>query len=234
MKLVQLNIEMQKHFDKFLPWIKQQQADVICIQEVFDDDLAMLEKELGMQSYFLPMVPMKAGDNDAIFGCAIFTNLVVKNDTLEYYYVNKNNDRRTNGEKTMHRGIVVVEVEKGNQTFTIGTTHFTWTGDGQPDDQQRADLKALLKLLEKYPNLVIAGDFNAPRPGEIADELAKHLTDNIPPEIDNSLDPKLHRKPGLKRMVDFVWSKGNHKVTNVQMHEGLSDHQGISTTLSTN
>ena len=47
-KLISLNIEGHKHLERFLPYIKEQKADIICLQEVFESGMELFKKEFGM------------------------------------------------------------------------------------------------------------------------------------------------------------------------------------------
>ncbi len=51
MKVITLNIELDKHFDKFIPFIKEQNPDVACLQEVFEKDIDYLSHSLNMHHH---------------------------------------------------------------------------------------------------------------------------------------------------------------------------------------
>ena len=118
-------------------------------------------------------------------------------------------------------------VEKEGETYTIATTHFTWADDGGVNEEQRRDLKQLLKLLRQRGELVLCGDFNAPRGREIFTILSSYLKDNVPPEVQTTLDPKLHRAGALPYVVDYLWSTPKYKATKVKVVSGVSDHMAI-------
>ena len=71
-------------------------------------------------------------------------------------------------------------------------------------------------------------DTNAPRGTFIFDDLAKNYKDNIPESLSSTLDPILHRAKGIEYVVDCVFSTKNYEVSDVKIHEGVSDHKGIS------
>ena len=127
--------------------------------------------------------------------------------------------------------LLCVSAEKGNESFVVGTTHFTWSPDGIPDDFLRKDMKSLLAILQDIPEIVLCGDFNAPRGGEIFDALAQRYKDNIPLEYDTSIDVNLHRD-GKKMadrslMVDGLFTTSFYKCSNVRLVGGVSDHFAI-------
>ncbi|MEA2056412.1 MAG: hypothetical protein U9O78_01685, partial [Patescibacteria group bacterium] len=53
MKLISVNIEGDKHLDKVLPFLKKEQANVICLQEIYEHQQKNFEKELKMNSFFV-------------------------------------------------------------------------------------------------------------------------------------------------------------------------------------
>lgn len=56
LKLISLNIELNKHFERNIPFLKNESADVICLQEVFELDLPYLKEVLGYPCVlFAPM-----------------------------------------------------------------------------------------------------------------------------------------------------------------------------------
>ena len=122
-------------------------------------------------------------------------------------------------------------VAVGDNRFTIGTTHFPWTPDGSASDHQRQACDQLLAVLG-HRELLLCGDFNAPRGGEIFTRLAIHWHDNIPANYTTSIDPKLHSAGPLQLMVDGVFSTPCYQIRDVVLHQGVSDHCAITAKVS--
>ena len=76
--------------------------------------------------------------------------------------------------------------------------------------------------------LVLCGDFNAPRGGEIFTRLATQSRDNVPSHYVTSIDPKLHRAGPLQLMVDGLFSTDGYRLSEVVLHNGVSDHCTIT------
>ena len=51
-------------------------------------------------------------------------------------------------------------------------THFTWTPNAEVNEMQRQDLPTLFASLDRVPEFILCGDFNAPRGKEIFDTIA--------------------------------------------------------------
>jgi exonuclease III len=239
MKIISLNIQSDIHHHLALPFLKNEDKDVVCIQEIFEDDLEMYEKELGMKSFFKPMCYLESfvkGDGkEHILGLAIFTNheavydfeyIIGKEDEIPYFEKPENSLIERNKINIL---VMWTDIKIGNESYKISTSHFTWTPEGISTEYQKEDARKLIKILDtKLREFVLTGDLNAPRGNETFSMLAERYTDNIPLSYDTSLDPELHRTKGsVKRMVDGLFSTKEYKVTNTELREGVSDHKAI-------
>lgn len=233
-KLISLNIERDWHYDRVLPFLKMEQPDVVCLQEVLDRDVERFKRELRMSGIFAPGAIANKGRGTQSLakarvcdGNAIFTSLPVL-DACERKYCGCSDSATVSPESIhWHKLLLAVRLRKGENTFTVATTHFTWTPDGQPDDAQRRDLKALLRALEQFPDIVLCGDFNAPRGREIWTALAARYRDNIPSEYTTSLDQKLHMTPGLRYVVDGLFTTPYYRCSQTRLQCNVSDHCAI-------
>ena len=82
----------------------------------------------------------------------------------------------------------------------------------------------MLSMLRDEGELVLCGDFNAPRNGEIQSLIKKAYKDNTPRHWSTTIDPHLHRISGLRAVVDGVFSSPAYQITNVRCRFGVSDH----------
>jgi endonuclease/exonuclease/phosphatase family metal-dependent hydrolase len=235
LKLISLNIEAHNHLDVILPWLQQEQADVVCLQEVFQTDLSKFEQSLGMKGEFTPLLNITK-PNDyrldplGLWGLAMLTNLPHSEFQSEYYLKNGSGvSELINGQpNSADRAVLWTTVTKAEQDFTIANTHFTWSPAGNQIPLQETTYQAMLEVLTKIPELVLCGDFNSPRgKGSIYDKLANRYQDNIPTDISTTIDGKLHRAGHLQLVVDGLFTSPKYQVENVQIVGGLSDHMAI-------
>lgn len=233
MKLVSLNIERAKHLDRVLAFLQKEKPDVVCFQEVFQPDLADFARRLGMEHAFAPMVLMGRAQPEeppfVPFGIGMLSRFPMENVQRQYYDGKEAAASKAfNGTPQAYaHPLLSLRLQTDEERLTLATTHFSWTPDGKPDDAQRKDLQALLKILEGFDDIVLCGDFNAPRGGEIFTELAKRYTDNIPPHYQTSIDGGLHRAGPLQLMIDGLFSTPQYEVSNVRLQDGVSDHLAI-------
>jgi endonuclease/exonuclease/phosphatase family metal-dependent hydrolase len=238
LSFVQLNIERNKHLQRFIPLLQREKPDVVCLQEVIESYIPEIEKGIGMKVVrFAPMTIWSDNDvNTGIkMGVAIFSRLEAKDIVVDYYVVNGKKpgemtffERGPHQQETIQKVLLSAVFEKDGKEYRIGTTHFTWTPDGEASDTQREDVQAFLKALSKYPEIVFSGDLNAPRGKEIFETIAKEYHDNIPKDLVTSIDQELHRVKGIMLMVDSLFSTPGYEVSNVRTTFGVSDHCAIA------
>src|SRR3989339_649531 len=90
-KLVSLNIELDKHLDIIFPFLEKQASDVFCLQELFEPDFEDFEKNLKMKGFFIPMAKsqgFKKGREKILipYGVGFFSSLPIENPKEDFYY----------------------------------------------------------------------------------------------------------------------------------------------------
>lgn len=249
LSLVSINIERSRHLDRVAAFIKERNPDVVCLQEVMERDLPFLEAAAGGKAVFAQSWRYLGEGELNVEGIAVISRLPVEATSAEQYggmlgELPEFEPRdKIESIKKLKRILLGVEVRKDDVPYRIITTHFTWTPDGQTSDLQRSDMNALLDIAGKYDELVLTGDFNAPRGGEMFAQLAGRYRDNIPSKYIWSLDLALHRQGGsisedVKRfgfegyMVDGLFTTPQYVASDVELHTGVSDHCAITAIIS--
>ncbi len=237
-KLLTLNIEGSKHLDKVVPFFKQENADIVCLQEVFKVDFPKIKKELNMQGKLFPgtniIKPNKFADQlHGLKGVAYLTRL--KHSSIEpYYYMGDNKIKEFVDPYLVNRILVYSVLDINKQKYIVGTTHFPWTPDGKSSKQQWQAFNSLMAFIKKFDGFILCGDFNAPRGGDIFSAFTEYFTDSLPQNITSTLDPALHRKGDrLQLVVDTIFHTSNYEVNQVRVVEGVSDHKAIIGEIST-
>lgn len=253
LNLISVNIEGKRHLDKIERLLEQVRPDVVCMQEVFVDDVSRLSDALAramdgtVTAQFTPIVfktsdgldktadEIATGTHELIeFGNLIMTVLPATGLQEQYYYGDRAHLR-------VHRSGVLTDIalvlsslvlEKDGATFQVATTHFCKNHEGSvTSDFQREQVVGLLQSLEQLGNFIVCGDFNAPRGGEIFTMLAERYTDNIDASYTSSIDPDLHRAGHLPYMVDGLFTTPEYVVTHMHFETGVSDHYAIVATI---
>jgi mRNA deadenylase 3'-5' endonuclease subunit Ccr4 len=236
LKLISINIEQDRHHDTVIPFLLKENADVVCVQELFERDVPLFEKVLGMKCYFVRFYfqPGKSGDFE-MMGVGLFAKNF-SNPGYEYFvgsdgeyvrfeFVGDPYIQRSKGS----RAVMWATVEdKEGTSYVIASTHFTWTPEGLSTKYQKEDAEKVITILDtKVKEFVFVGDTNAPRGLETFSMFAKEWKDTIPKEYDSSIDPALHRVKGLRHMVDVLFTTPEYEAHNVKLVEGVSDHKAV-------
>jgi len=235
MKLISCNIEGDKHFSRLFPFFQTEKPDVLALQEVFECDLETIKQITGLKNcVFYPQaditkanihLPMRGR-----WGVAIFAKEIIKHEAF-YYFGHKNgvlNVFENDTPNLIDRVVLAVKARVNNQDFQVATVHFTWSSDGDVIDVQKKDYLSLKSFLAKYDKLILCGDFNTPRGGEIWADLAKTYTDNIPQEIYTTIDKNLHKSgKDIRLVIDTLFTSPHYLTRNVKVVANTSDHMAV-------
>ena len=247
MKLISLNVEGGKHWELINPFLEAEHPDVLCVQELFEEDAAPLAARLGMHYAFTPMFLWKYNGPGSEpswqkFGVGIFSRAPLTNIQSKAYYSPSAELQRIDEasvetqRKTGRQVLLFADIECDGATYTIATTHFTWTPNGLPSEYQRTDADALLALLADIPNVVLCGDLNISRSmNELYEKFTAKYEDAIPRSYISSMDIERHRdrtdpvsRARLEQcMVDYLFLTSAHRAENVRLQSGVSDHCAI-------
>lgn len=247
--LITLNIEHDMHLDRVDAFLERERPDILCLQEVYEQDAARIAGRFGYFHTFLPMMIRRFQPTSPLApsGIALFSK-VRPTDVQQAYYYRPGPEIRefdlTNMETvraTISHGVLWATLELGGKSYVIATTHFTWTPDGNPSDNQRQDARALLQLLAPVPQLILCGDFNAPRgENDVYHLFCERFTDNIPATFRTTMDVQLHKvkdEPAEREkldqfVVDYIFSTPGYAVSDVRQEFGVSDHTAILATVA--
>ncbi len=244
MKLISINIEKDAHLEKIFSFIQKESPDVLCLQEVYESDLNGFEN-LGYSCAYQPNSFRIVGDLTKSEGVALCSKHGIHNER-SWYYRNADSPLMLfdpkNVSSTIKYGLIYGDVNFEGDTFTIATTHFTWTPNGsEPSREQIDDTEKFLSYVSKIEPHVVCGDFNIPRhKNYLYDELTKIYTDQIPSTYTSSLDRTLHRAGTDSKktilfdayMVDYIFTQPPYRATDVRLEFGISDHAGVVATIT--
>ncbi len=233
MKLISLNVEKGKHFEKHKDYIIKENPDILCLQEVLKEDIEKYKKITKSEfAIFEPIINTKIKKENKevkyIEGIAIFSKLPVIFAGFHAIFDNNKIVQKSDSSlEDFFWKALVVKVLENKKEFTIVNIHGIVTERGEVvTEKQRRYFENLLKILENYKNIILTGDSNAPRGIEIFDKIAKIYKDNIPQEYKTSIDNDIHRVGhlNLRYVIDILFTDGNVKAENIFYKSGMSDH----------
>lgn len=225
-----------RYLSLVLPFLKQQSPDIVCLQDVTKTYTPELKESSQLAHYFFtPERLINQNGKQVRNGLLMLASHPLQNERADYYYGTEKSikifsPQDSNG--TTNRALLSASVKYDDIEYQIATTHFTWTPDGKPNDEQRRDVKELFRVLDRFEEIVLTGDFNAPRGTEIFDLLASRYTDNIPKNITTTINGNLHRAGDLQLVVDGLFTSSKYRASNVSIECGVSDHCSINSIVS--
>ncbi len=174
LSLASINIERSRHLPRVAAFLRAHSPDVACLQELVEEDLPGLCEDLKFAHHiYAPMCRMPESGASRLTGIAILSRHAFES-TQDIVYAGGGSgaevvdriseDRRS---QTIRYLVALAAVRLGGVLYTIATTHFPWTDNARTTPFQRTACGALLRSLGSR-SLVLAGDFNAPRGGEIS------------------------------------------------------------------
>lgn len=238
MKLVSLNVERHNHTDRVFLFLQTERPDVLCLQEVPEYFVGRLESQ-GYYTTFSPTQLFPHPDGDFQSGILIASRHYLE-PFVEFYHkpttelpVEDKADRHA----TTWRAVVGGTVHFENTTYTVASTHYTWTSDGSTlGVAQQHDFPLLMSVLRELPAHVLCGDLNIARGyNPLYELLCEQYTDVVPKAYTSSLDRDLHRHGAdadlqilfESYMVDYVMTQNAYIARNVRLEFGISDHAAV-------
>jgi endonuclease/exonuclease/phosphatase family metal-dependent hydrolase len=232
MKLIQLNMEGDRHLERVIPFLNKENADVWCLQEIEHLTFERIKTDFGLQGVFAEEIKEKMPDG-AIrsFGIAILTSLPILKSAVDYYQ--KHSDEFLDRKKPsfferLHHPLISVECEERGKRYTVTTTHFPKSEIGsEVSEHQKRVFKSFSKLLDLFQDIILTGDTNCPRGTELFDALAVRYKDNIPLDVETTLDNTLHRHAPLMYVIDAVFTSKEYNVRTIRLQDKVSDHIAV-------
>ncbi len=240
LKLISLNVEGIRHFERVLPFLEKEDPDIICLQEAAEDYIKILEEK----NYFVSHLERSLRERDGklfVDGQLIATKAPHRSSSHYYFYpadkLEIEEFDEEVGRYNNKQGVLVADIDLGTHKTTIATTHFTWAPDAKETTRaQEEDLENLLMFTNQLPPHILCGDFNLSRKhSHLYQKLTEYYNDQIPSEFTSSLDREFHRVGSdpekeflfTESMVDYIFTKELHTVRDVRLEFGLSDHAAI-------
>jgi exonuclease III len=241
--VLSLNIEKNRHYDRVLPFLLQNDFDVICLQEVMEDDWKSLQQKTSSYGVYVTSSVYIGDHYKDLYGkkqgVAIFSKHTISNQRSLFYWGDETmfdapvHDQDQDIQKYYAHPLLVADITLPDESiYTIATTHFPVTHEGAPSYEQTRIMPTFLKTLQELPSCILCGDFNAPRGGLIFSQIASVYRDVVPQEYMTSIDQELHRKKGIQFMVDGMFLTDDYVAKGVHFKNGISDHMALIGTIA--
>lgn len=236
-KLLSLNVEKNYHTELVDAFISAHQPDIWCAQEMCEHEFQNYCSTYGYQGAFAPtcIVPPEYGRGvQCVQGNAILSRFPIgAHETFIFRKADAelptlNLTAKGSHITTSHWLALLATIDIAGTAYHIGNVHFTWSRYSLSNAAQRHDMKLLIEKLQTFPDMLVAGDFNAARGRKTFALMADAFTDHIPLKYTSSIDPQFHKSgKALPYMVDGLFSTPQYSVNHVRLVNGLSDHLAV-------
>jgi endonuclease/exonuclease/phosphatase family metal-dependent hydrolase len=243
-KILQLNILKGQYIDNIVSFVKNNNFDILCLQEVtagkFSYEeincLSQINNVLGF-NYEKSIDIQLIKDPESNFGNAILFSKKIKLIKKKIIYFDKypaNRNTVFSLWDKIPRTILSLTLNINNQPFEIVTTHLVWSDKPVDTVDKITQGNQLIKRIKELKTpFVLTGDFNVDQKSSVIQKLSK-LARNLTLEhnITNTLNPRTHRikelfPPGLA--CDFIFTSKSLPVVDFKLIDSpdLSDHYGL-------
>lgn len=231
--ILNINLERDLHLSEAHRLVQRLRPEVLLLQELSERSLRRFASDFQPCSWHYARMgrhPADDGGEPVMVGTAFLSRLPTVGAIESHYYCGSARGALVDPvhSKFQNHPLVVGTVRKGAAFCNIGTTHAPWAPDGNATDAQRTAIERLLQLVSRWRDFALIGDMNAPRPHEIYQMLIKYFKDNIPADVESTIDPSLHREGHwLRTVIDYVFTTRAYEVSRLELISGISDHMTI-------
>ncbi len=230
--ILQWNVWYLEDIKKITVFLKQNKADIICLQELsidFDKQNFVhtpehIAHELGYHVYYQEIT--FAGKSMKLAN-AIFSKYELS-DTRTFWI---NHEQGSGSYDDENRAYVEAKVKVGDKELTIGTVHMSYTHGFEPSERKLQETGALVEAIKgNNKNYVLTGDFNAQPNSEVTNIITKHVKNLGPDYSQNTWTTKPFSYDGfeantLEYRLDYVFGANDINVSEAMvLNTDYSDH----------
>ncbi len=233
--VLQWNIWYLEDTRKVTEFLKQNKADIICLQELtigFDQQNNIhtpeyIAKELGYHVYYQDIT----FDGKTLkLANAIFS----KYELYDVRTVWINTEGGSGHYDDENRAYVEATVTIDGKNLTVGTVHMSYTHAFEPSERKLQETDALVEAIKSNKkNFVLAGDFNAQPDSEVVKRIEKHVKNLGPGYDEKTWTTKPFSYNGfeateLDYRVDYVFGSQDIQAESAKvLSTDISDHLPI-------
>lgn len=237
-KVIQLNIWRGTLLDSALAFFKEENPDIIFLQEVYDTKLPGMPKTHRLFSYLEEVLPEYKGAYGAAFtditelgniqsGNAIFSKFEIvdsKNTFFDrpYKTFNEQGVDPDNNPQT----ILSVKLNVNGTELNVSSVHGIWGRDGRDSGRRLQMGETIISEIKDKKNVILGGDFNLNPDTQTAKNIQKYLVQIFGNTLTRTFNLKYKTDGGFKTaVVDMIFVSPNITVVDKKCLDiQVSDH----------
>lgn len=232
--------------DNAVEFFKEEDPDIITLQEVYDGKDKTLPRSYRTFEYLKEIFPTfhavhvpQFGDlttyGQIEEGNAIFSKFPIASFESTFFdipYATFDNHSKTHFDDNP-QSVLHGKLDANGTELNVFCVHGIWGYDGRDSERRLKMAETLLAVSKDAKNVIMAGDFNMDPDNEPAETIAKQLTHVFGSSLTSTFNMKYKKDPGFaKAAVDMMFVSPNIKVLEKESpHVDVSDHLPLVATL---
>jgi endonuclease/exonuclease/phosphatase family metal-dependent hydrolase len=245
-KFLSLNIWMGNIMDNLIPFIRNENADICVLQEVYNGNnkswdrkfrgFEVLKQELGYQySSFAPHVIDKRSFGKVEQGNVIFSNMPITSTYTTFFnapYGERSEETETDW-STWPCNLQQATIHIKGRDLHVFNTHGPWGLDGKDNEKRLIMSKVIAEQMKEKEFAILAGDFNVQPDTKTIENIERYLVNVFKNELKSTFNMKRKTNPGYATaVVDMVFVTKNISVLDKSCpNVDVSDHLPLVCTL---
>ena len=253
LKFIQINIYKGRYLNSLLDFLKDQDPDIIAMQEVTAGELNLCDKNLDLFEYFKAELSlngvidkvMKPVDSPKSYlGNAVFSkNQIIDSKSLVLKTFNEFTLVKIHDFKNFTnfpRNLLSAECVLDGQKIRAISWHAAWTAP--PTDTKETWRQAkivrdyLLDLKSQNAPFILGGDLNSTMDKEtvkMISEVSRNLMESS--NVVQTTHPKIHKIAPRGFLIDYIFTSSHFKLKKLEVSEiTISDHLPVVAELEFN
>jgi endonuclease/exonuclease/phosphatase family metal-dependent hydrolase len=239
--MLQWNVWVKEKADNIIDFIRQVDADVVCLQELTADSFVNpgrnLPEEIGSLGYHTAFFAAhkRTGEEHIQMGNGIFSKAPLTGSRTVFV---QHEDPESRDYSRENRAYLETTLQLGAERLTVGTVHLSYTDGFAPTPEKQAETdKLLAAIAPNKERFVLTGDMNALADSYTIQHLDEQLAAAGPDYNEASWTTKPFTYGGfsadtLAWRIDYVFTSRDLNVVSSQLlPTDYSDHLPILTTI---
>ena len=242
---LQLNIWLGgKVWNPMVAYLKQENPDILALQEVYDGhDPALekrfrtveeLKKELGYPYHTFQTASIDTRENCNIpWGNAIFTKFPITHSEAIFFDVPfGENQTGIEYAETAPRNMAHAVVACGGEEINVFSLHGIWGHDGEDNARRIAMSNTILEHVCNKKHTVLSGDFNVREKTRTIEILEEKLVSVFKNELETTRNMRQCNNPKFTHsVIDFIFASRDLSVVSHRCSDAdVSDHVPLAAT----
>ena len=229
--VLQWNIWFQEDIKNVLNFLKHQNADILCLQELTIgcpmqsqiNTCEFLAESLGYYLYYHD-IPIITSEAEWLQANAILSRYPIVKTNAEWVYEPKAED----GYHDQHRAYIEAQIEIGDKIITFATVHMSFIKADEDARQKVQEADRLISIIsEREGPYILTGDLNALPGSYEINELSKHLAHAGPDFNETTWASKKFGGAEPDRRLDYIFYDGPQLIDSQIIETEASDHEPI-------